>query len=234
MFSSHLKISRSVITLGEGIPLHQYNLFSLLSAIPVALLLETFFWLQRMVTHDKGITTNNDLPPNAIIVTFHGDSYLDPLSVKAWNYLSNSRYHWLGFHGFLSYIGSMRAMFYRIKAFRYKTKSKIRPMDQVREFLNNYQSGQLMLRTDAGGPYGKVRPSLIKLAIESKRPLVCMRTSASRFITINHHKLGTPGSVIETKISCPIEYEKLEKLAKTDIFEACMFVENEMLKTLNL
>ena len=72
------------------------------------------------------------------------------------------------------------------------------------------------MRTDAGGPYYKVKGSVIKLSRESGRPLVPFRQFSDRHVVINSHQIPLPGARIITKIGAPITAEELRSLSDED------------------
>ncbi|MDA9189354.1 hypothetical protein N9O57_00050 [bacterium] len=228
------KRSKKRHTLGEGIEFKDYNHSQLIWSLPFGLVLETIWFFQRLVTSDKAEFNENKIPSNAIIVTFHSDSYLDPLSSTLWRKFARKNYYWIGFHGFLSYIGTFRAMMMGVGAYRYRRNCEKRPMDQIRDFLSDNLDCQVMIRTDSGGPYNKVRPSLIDMAIRYDRPLVCMRVHSSKFFLINQHKIALPGAIIRAGISNTIEVDVLKDAVEKGMGNACNLVKKEMDQTLIL
>jgi hypothetical protein len=161
----------------EEIPWKDYKIISLLIVAPFSLIVGLFLETVWFFSKSKAALVHFDkAPDNAIIYGFHEDVMTNYITMHLIKKKENHPCIFSGFHGFASYIafgpGSMGA--YKVFRFYYGIKSK--PREQIVQYLNSKPSHMFGIFTDAGGPYNKVRKSLISLAIESKRPLVPFRS----------------------------------------------------------
>jgi hypothetical protein len=194
----------------EGLPLGSYHLgalvASLLPAVVVTLLLRLLRLSMRRLPVAEGA-----IPRNAIVYLFHSDVYAYEVTHDLWRRLLSAGDAYLGYHGLKSYMGSLTPYLDGLRCMRYDRRNKSRPMAQILSFLSR-NPGRFILRTDAGGPYGRVRKSLVEMALATHRPLVPMRQVASRSLIVFGHHIPLPGATIETRIGAPIEPHTLTAL----------------------
>ena len=183
----------------------------LLSAIPAL--------VQLLLVRSVGLFVKHapiefkDVPDNAIVYLLHGDVMGYEMTHRQWRAYLNPADTYLGYHGFKSYIGALTPFLDRLGAFRYDRWKSEKPMEQVLEHLRQSR-GRFIIRTDAGGPYGKVRSSLFDMAIATGRPLVPMRQIASRSLTIFDHPMALPGATLVTLIGNTIAVAELLRLGR--------------------
>lgn len=154
-------------------------------------------------------------PDNAILYTTHLHLYLfllNPLIRK--NEPLESI--WLGYHGFLAYIFVYWNRLVGTTNFLFDAKKERSPREQIREFLKGRPTTRFGLATDSGGPYGKIRPSLLKLALNSNRPLVAIKMRAKHGYRIFRHEFPWPFSVLTTQISEPINPDQLKQIPERE------------------
>jgi hypothetical protein len=197
----------------EKIPLAHYRLAELACAVPVSLAIEIPLFAIRQTTHEAPFDTRPlASSPRALVCMFHHDIYLSAFAPRFWEALGPD-FAYLAFHGFASYAGMLWPISRGFRAFRYQRKGAARPMAQTLAFLEGH-SGRFALRTDAGGPYGKVRASLVELAIASGRPVVGVRQFADRAVRVRGHVVPRPGATITTHIGRAVEPAELDALGK--------------------
>ena len=154
-----------------------------------------------------------EVPDNAIVYLLHADVLAYEMTHRQWRAYLNRADTYLGYHGFKSYVGALTPFLDRLGAFRYDRRKSARPMEQVLEHLRQSR-GRFIIRTDAGGPYGKVRSSLFEMAVATDRPLVPMRQIASKSLTILNHPIAVPGATLVTLIGDAIAVPQLLNLGK--------------------
>jgi hypothetical protein len=199
----------------EGIPLSEYRWGQLLPTLPFTALMHGFFKVIGWTCYETS-APNVDIPSNAIIYLLHGDSYISFVTQRFWRRVYDQKMSWMGFHGVLSYLGSSWCYLMGVRCFRYDRRSPLRPLNQAIEFLRHEARGQFAIRTDAGGPYGKVRASLVDMSLATDRPLVAIRQRSSRALTIRQHHVPLPFSRVTTAISAPIYPDELRGRARED------------------
>ena len=197
---------------GEGIPLSEYRwpllLIALVSSLPLFLFLKFVQWFSR-----SSAKFPDDLPSNSLIFGFHWDFYLLHLG-RTMEPKRRSRVVWLGYHGFLSYLPILVTHFHGTRIFRYRYPSAKKPFRQIVDFLMSHPETPFGILTDAGGPYGRVRESIVDLALASNRPVVALRTRYSRLIALGVHRLPLPLGSLEAKFSEIISVEKLKSMSR--------------------
>jgi hypothetical protein len=199
----------------EGNPLSEYHWPSLIASMPGNLLIEL---LRRLFTPFIRAETPHvaaSVPENAICYLFHGEMIYAIATVKLWQSQAikpDRPGAYLGFHGFFSYLGSLPFALTGWRTCRYDRRTGERPLNVILRYLNIHP-GTFFMRTDAGGPYYKVKGSVIKLSRESGRPLVPFRQFSDRHFVINSHQIPLPGATIITKIGAPITAEELRNLS---------------------
>jgi len=195
----------------EGIALQKYRFFHVLLAFPMAVALFIICRINTLFTLDD----DSHLPPlknNPLIIGYHRDLIYFFCSKAIWRDLSLKETAWIGIHHWSSYVGSLEYLLRGIRCFRFDRTQIQKPFDQIVRFLKQYDR-PVFLRTDAGGPYDEVRPSAIKLAINSQRDIVCFRQIGPSYLeSLAGHRFPLPFSKILTSFSDSISWRELEKL----------------------
>lgn len=198
--------------LSEGLPWKDYSRSQLalaaLGAAGIFLLTEGI----RVSCHELPFAAEA-IPSNALIYAFHTDVMA---SFLANSFREKTQSVWIGYHGALSYIGSLGLALRHEPCFRYsRHPQRLKPMQQILEFLARHE-GRVYLRTDAGGPYNQVKASLYDLCLGSGRPLVAVRHHVSRRLTMGQHHFPLPFAVIHSVCSAPITPDFLQSLPSKD------------------
>ena len=141
-----------------------------------------------------------ELPPGAILFGFHEHLYVSLMN-EIFYYPGADGPAWLGYHGFLSYVGAPFYFYGRLPVFRYKKSTSPAPLDQIISYLRAHPNMRFALATDAGRPYGEVRGSLIKISRATGRPLVAFRYRCERALRIFDHLIPLPFSTVELLFS---------------------------------
>lgn len=199
----------------EGNPLADYHWPSLIAALPGNVMIEIIRrflapFFKADAPHEAAA-----VPENAICYLFHGEIIYAIATVNLWQDQAIKPERpgaYLGFHGFFSYLGSLPFALTGWRTCRYDRRRGERPLNVILRYLNNHP-GTFFMRTDAGGPYYKVKGSVIKLSRESGRPLVPFRQFSSRYFVINSHQIPLPGARITTRIGEPITAQELRSLS---------------------
>lgn len=196
---------------GEQIDAQEYRKAALLLSLPPGLLLARY--LEHVSRTVRGVSGQGPLwntPADCILYGLHSDYF--PFYAFVLNYWEGALPIWIGYHGFLSYLAYGTAHRNHLPMIRYSPGSPIRPMDQLLASMSRSPDRRFGIGADPGGPYGKVRPSLARLAVRSGRPLVPVRCRATRRL-----HLGTqwplPGTEIAISVGEPLVAERLEALA---------------------
>lgn len=198
----------------EGIPWRDYAWRELAAAVPVGGSVAVAFELLRASTREVRAGVSR-VPNDAIVYMFHEDLAISMFAPRFWHDLG-PEFSYLGFHGFASYVAAPWAWAHGFRAHRFDRRRAEPPMDQVRRYLQERPRGPFALRTDAGGPYGRVRPSLVTLALGTARPLVAARQLADRATKVRGHWVPLPGARITTHVSEPIEARVLAALTPAE------------------
>lgn len=202
----------------EGNALSEYHWPSLIASLPGNVLIEV---CRRLLApffkaDEPGETAS--VPDNAICYLFHGEIFYAIATVKLWQRHAVDPQRpsaYLGFHGFFSYLGSLPFALTGWRTCRYDRRKGERPINVILRYLARHP-GKFFMRTDAGGPYYRVKGSVVKLSRASDRPLVPLRQFADRYIVINQHQIPLPGARIFTKIGKPIPAHELRALSDAD------------------
>jgi hypothetical protein len=199
----------------ELIPWREYDRGELAkAAVPAAVLSLSIQALKASIMEVP--YEGSEIPRNAILFGFHCDSVAALLSDVFFRDLGHA---WLGYHGFASYVGSLTPMIRKRPCIRFQRKrspSDHSPMQYILSQSRVLEGRPFYLLTDSGGPYGQVRPSLVRLAMAMERPLVAIRHFVSKQILIKEHVIPMPGCRLETVTGSPISYEELKRLALQD------------------
>lgn len=194
----------------EGIPWREYRWGHLIPALPVSLLIHAYLMLIRATSRDRRLGPGQ-LPKGSILAVFHPEWLYFPITKKTWLdiFARSGGMAWVGIHHFLSYFGSSTVYLWGFRAIRYDRRNPLKPFQMVMKFLKENPETLFAIRTDSGSPYNKVRPSLVVMALENNRPIVCARQMGNRNIVWNQHYIPLPFSEIYTAISEPIFPEEL-------------------------
>ncbi len=195
----------------EGLPFYEYRWIHVAIALPMAVALFLICRINTFLTRDQ----NSEIPELAhrsLVVGFHRDLIYFFCTKTMWRDLMRKKTAWIGIHHWASYAGSLEFYFRGIRCFRFDRTRAIKPFEQILHFLRDYPF-PVYMRTDAGGPYDQVKASIIRLAIESQRDLICLRqTGPAYFNALAGHRFPLPFSKIVTAYSEAISWRELEKL----------------------
>jgi hypothetical protein len=202
----------------EGTGLNEYSLAFLIVSLPFGVLLYLYLRaIQRSLKGNLPVIPES-LPENCILYGFHED-YYSVMAVGNLHRFGSKNLFWLGYHGFFSYIPFLWFRRNHTRVFRYKFRGGQRPFDQIVTFLEKNPSIRFALGTDSGRPYGRVRESLIKLAIRTNRPVVGLRVRPSRRIRFLGHDLPLSGSSFHLRVTEAVSPESLRALTLSDARE---------------
>ncbi len=171
--------------------------------------------LSRLWIREGRIIIRETIPENAIVYAYHPEVYLLVGAPSFWK-AKLPRMLGLGNHSFVSYLAGLSAVIWNMKILRFERGTAKRPLDQIIETLEQFPDYSFGLRTDSGGPYFKIRDSLLELALRTKRPLVALRQNASKSLRIHHHSFALPGAMVNLSTSEVIRYEDLKDLSRKD------------------
>jgi hypothetical protein len=211
----------------EEVTLREYRLVQLAAATPVGIGARVGVrGLARLVSEAEP-EIQQSIPASAILCFFHPEQILSAVCRRFWQQLAQHRVIGVGFHGFTSYVTSFAAWpgHPGWSAFRYTRGTPDRPFEQLRRYLAARTEGLVAIGTDAGGPFFRVRSSLIRLAIETGRPVVGVRHRATRAPVLWHHAVPTPASRIWTTTT-PVF--AAGELAQLDVTAATQQVQEAM------
>ncbi|MDB5039220.1 MAG: hypothetical protein JWQ35_2748 [Bacteriovoracaceae bacterium] len=116
---------------------------------------------------------------------------------------------WIGYHGIISYSAFCCGLTNKYVNVRFKTKGDQKPIDQLVEMLDRNSQRQFGIFTDAGGPYGKVKGSLVALAKRSGRPLIPLRSFSANHCLLLGHQIPYPKSPVTAVFGKAITPEEL-------------------------
>lgn len=161
----------------EGLPWKDYRPLQFLAAAPLsyaaACWLEAMWRCSRRHARLVGAET---LPDNAIIYDFHVDVCLNYITMHLLKELGK-KVVFATSHDFNSYLAAGPGSFGAYQSWRFDRRQPAKPLEQIGEMLEGRPDSILGIFTDgAGGKPFRVRESLVKLAIASKRPLVPFRS----------------------------------------------------------
>jgi len=189
-------------------PLLNSDLGTFVLALPAALaFLLALKILSLFVKVDK--VSMDGLPPNALLYGTHLDvisaclcpAFYDPSAIV------------IGYDGFLPYMYTLWHRLVGISYLCYARASAVPPIDQILDLFAQYKDHRFWIFTDSGGPYGRVRKSLVILSVESRRPVVAMKLRPTRYFHLFGHRIPAPFSTIHLKFSSPIPSETLALLS---------------------
>jgi hypothetical protein len=207
----------------EGIAYGDYRLAEALVAAPMGAALLAPILALRPFVRERVDFDAATVPRDALAYMLHRESLLMIFTPQYWRLFDRDGAY-LGYHGFASYVTSAYPFWRGSTALRYRRDDSKKPLSQVIDLLKTFP-GRVALRTDAGGPYGQVRASLVDMAIATGRPLVAVRQTADRTLRVMQHQLPRPGSTVTTRISRPVaaaELAAMPRAAARDLLQRCM------------
>lgn len=152
-------------------------------------------------------------PPGAIVFWSHARIYLQQID----GHFSKDAHLtmvYLGSDSFLSYVWYPWHLSKGFLLFRPDTKMKDKPFHQIKEYLLAHRHVSLGIMTDSGGPYGKVKPTLLGLGAISDRPLVALKPSASASFKILGHYFPLPFSNVWAEFSKPFYPHEIKEMGE--------------------
>lgn len=190
----------------------------LVLAIPFAVIFSILYFLIKWTIKVEPIQNGKTIPTQTIVFFSHSQIYAMALSPYTKKHGVLSVYV-LGYHGFLPYVWAIFDRIVGIRYFLFDPHSKIQPFSQIAEFFKKNPDKRLALATDSGGPYGKVKKSLLNLALETQRSLVGIGASFSKEIKIFSHRLPVPGARLRFRVLLPIPIEELKGMPEADALD---------------
>lgn len=173
-------------------------------AVGFMLLVKT---LSFFVTAERGEVSR--VPRNAILYSTH----LDVISATINPTLHRGPLIVVGYHAFLAYLYIVWDRVAGIGHLCYHRVSDVPPLDQLQAMFRKYPEHRFWIFTDSGGPYGRVRKSLVILSRESGRPTVAARLKASRFFHLLGHRIPSPFSRVTITFAEPVTAAELSALS---------------------
>jgi len=199
----------------EGLPRREYRWAQLLLAVIPGGVLHAFFTVIGLTLKENSPRTPKTEGNAPLIVLFHWEFPITLSAQKTWRDQFRG-VGFLGIHNWISYVTSVLCYLDALPAVRYDRRSGKKPFQQVMEFLRKNPTKAFSLRTDSGGPYNRVRTSVVTMALESHRPIVCVRQSADRTWRAWDHYIPKPFAHITTRIADPVLPETLRALSRED------------------
>lgn len=160
-----------------------------------------------------------------ILVLFHQEFPISLAAQTTWRRTFRG-IAWVGIHNWISYVTSVLCYLDGLIAVRYDRRTGKKPMNQVLDFLRENPRVPFAIRTDSGGPYGKVRTSVVRLALEANRPIVCIRQSTDRYFTLLGHYMPLPFGRVVTRISSPMPAQSFAGLTVEEATARVQYVMN--------
>jgi len=189
-------------------PLSTLKLGTAVLAFPFAIGFLLSMKLISLFTRSEPLT-KNDLPPNAIFYSTH----LDVISAAVNPVLQTPSLIVVGYHAFLAYVYIGWDRFAGIGHLCYDREGTPPPLDQIQAMFQNYPNHYFWIFTDSGGPYGRVRKSLVILSRESGRPVVACRLTPTRYFKLLGHRIPLPFARIKIAFSRPVTAGELSALS---------------------
>ena len=197
----------------EKIPWREYKLLQLAVVAPFSIFMAYYLELVSYLSRKNSKLENFDrVPENAILFGFHEDIMTNYVTMRLIKKNSENPCVFSGFHGFFSYVSFGPGAMGAYDVFRFYYGKKIKPRDQIINFLAKNTNRRFGIFTDAGGPFYKVRKSLVELAIKTKRPLVPFRSRYSPGVIFFNNKFPLPIIKGKSLFGEPIDCSKLSNL----------------------
>lgn len=196
----------------EGIRWAEYRKLELLLSLPFALVIWCyleFLWI--LSNRISRLVEIDSVPPSAILYGFHYDSLQNYISTTLIS-KSGRAIRWIGFHGFLSYLGFFVGCLRTSRYVRFHPRGTKPALDELVEILQKHPNTLFGIFTDAGGPYRRVRESLVKLSIATGRPLVPLHSSFSPKVKIHGHSVPFPFGKCVVNFGVPTFPNELKQL----------------------
>jgi hypothetical protein len=153
-------------------------------------------------------------PANAIVYWSHTDIYPQQID-GIFSRDQQFKMALLGSRTLLSYIWYPWHFFRGFFIFRPQLSGP-KPFHQISDYLKKNPNLRVGIMTDSGGPYGRVRPTLVGLSLVTNRPLVALKSRASHSIKIKSHHIPLPFSRVWSEFSDPISAEQLRNLGEKE------------------
>lgn len=199
----------------EGIPLNEYRFMEVFlgfwMGLPIFLYGLLVGWTIQEDSDDIG-----RVPSNALVFGWHQEAFIYNCTPRQARAMADKMGGWLAFHGLLSYMGSLFCWWMRYPCFRYDRSRSKSAFDQTVAHLKENREGLFFIRTDAGGPYGKVRPSMARLAVLTDRPLVAFRQRPSHYVRLGGHYFPLPFARVSTCFSHALPAQQFVDLGKEE------------------
>lgn len=192
-----------------GVKLSDYRAPGLLLAIPLGVLLRAYILLCRFTSRIR--VEGENPPPRSILFFIHRDYYLS-ITVTPPFLEAVGKLVWLGYHGFYSYVPWRWFIGPDVLVCRYPLKSAQKPFSYILEFMKRHPDRTYVQYTDSGGPYGRVRESLVRLAQEMDRPVVACRVFTTSYVPILQHHFPLPFGRIQLSFASPVPASTLKSL----------------------
>ena len=169
----------------------------------------------------EGELKTSDSAP--IVVVYHREFPITLSAQRTWKKLFKG-VGYLGIHNWISYCTSVLCYLDGLPAVRYDRRTGLKPLNQVLDFLRQNRPLPFAIRTDSGGPYNRVRSSVVRMALEANRPIVCVRQTSDHTVRIFDHFFPLPFSHVVTRVSDPIVPQALSHLTMEDATARVQFV----------
>jgi hypothetical protein len=211
----------------EGLPWHEYKLLEFLLAAPIGypagIFLELMWRCSRKNSRLIGV---EHLPENAIIYGFHVDVCLNYMTMRLLKD-AGRRVLFCGGHNFVSYWAAGPGSMGAYQTWRYDRRLPTKPLQQIVNMLGGEPHALFGIFSDgAAGERCRIRESLVKLSIATRRPVVPYRSLYSPSARLGGDDYPVGLFVSGTSVfGQPIEFERLEQL---DLEAARMLLENEL------
>ncbi len=219
---------RKPILSPEGLPWREYRKLQFLAAAPIAYPIGLWLEIVWRTSKNRAVLVGaENLPANAILYDFHVDvatNYITMHLLKD----TGRKVIFVGSHDFDSYWSSGSASMGAYEQWRFDRRKKDKPLAQIVQMLGEHPDTLLGIFTDgAGGKRNRVRESLVKLALESKRPVVPFRSFYSPVVRLFGDDIPCrPGVAGRSVFGEPIA---ASELAQMSVEEARLKLEQALL-----
>jgi len=190
-------------------------LFSVISALVVGAPLIILGWLTMktlkfIVTESAQFKKLSENNPRVVFFTWHRNNWiycgltLSAARFKFTRLIGNDKWISLA-HGLAGALLGFRFFFFRLG-------SKNTRIDQIARYVK--EGNSVMLLPDSGGPYGKIKRGLVKVALTSDALLVPVSFECDRKIVLGRtlrQWIMLPWTTIKVTVGDPIKVEKESK-----------------------